>query len=140
MNKMTKLQTTINDFSEIDIYGSDDHQNMVMDVLLDYNEDHVSLHKSYRNALELVRREVLRNYGEATYLKYENEIRHELFGAVVSYVEFCAVDNMKYHFECEYSIREFYEQAMEPFLALDCLYANCVQENVEGAGENDSIH
>lgn len=137
---MTNPNTEVNDFNEIDIYGSQDYYDMVMDVLLDYNENHLSLHKSYRNALELTRRAVWRNYGEATYLKYENDIRHALYFEVVSYTEFSAVENMKWHFDYEDSIREFYEQELEAFKALDCLYANCVDIAVEGAGADESIH
>ena len=137
---MTNLQTTTDDYSEIDIYGSQECYEMVMDVLYDYSEDHSTLHKSYRNALELVRRAVWRNYGEATYLKFEEEIRHELFSQVVGYVNFSAFENLKYRSEFEGSIREFYEKELEPFLALDCLYDNCVDLSSNEIGGDDNAH
>ena len=137
---MTNLQTTTDDYSEIDIYGSQECYEMVMDVLYDYSEDHSTLHKSYRNALELVRRAVWRNYGEATYLKFEEEIRHELFSQVVGYVNFSAFENLKYRSEFEGSIREFYEKELEPFLALDCLYDNCVDLSSNKIGGDDNAH
>lgn len=136
---MTALHE-IKSLNDIDIFGSQDYYEIVIDVLLNYNEDHLSLHKSFKNALELVRRAVWRNYGEATYLKYEDDIRHALFYELVEYVEMDAVENMKWNFEYENSIREFYESAMEPFLALDCLYANCVDIDPQEASEDDSIH
>lgn len=137
---MKSLQTTSESFDEIDIYGSDEYQDMVMDVLFDYSADHLSLHKSFNDALELVRRAVWRNYGEATYLKYEKDIRRELFDSVASYTEFAAIDNIKYHRDYECSIREFYEREMEPFLALDCLYVNCVDIESLEVREDDSVH
>ena len=137
---MTNLKAVVDDYSEIDIYGSQEYYAMVMDVLYDYSEDHLTLHKSYRNALELVRRAVWQNYGEATYLKFEEEIRRELFSEVVSYTEFSAFENLKYHFEYEHSIREFYESALEPFLALDCLYANCVDLSSKEIGGDENVH
>lgn len=137
---MTNTSTEVKDFNEIDIYGSQEYYDMVMEVLFHYSENHLSLHKSYRNALELVRRAVWRNYGEATYLKYEDEIRHALYGEVLEYTELSAVENLKHHFEYDCSIREFYEQEMAAFEALDCLYENCVKERVKGADNGEIIH
>ena len=137
---MTNLQTTTDDYSEIDIYGSQECYEMVMDVLYDYSEDHSTLHKSYRNALELVRRAVWRNYGEATYLKFEEEIRHELFNELVSFTKHLAIESLRYWYEYEGGIREFYESELEHFLALDCLYANYVDLSSKEIGGDENVH
>jgi hypothetical protein len=137
---MTILKAAADDYSEIDIYGSQECYEMVMDVLYDYSEDHLTLHKSYRNSLELVRRAVWRNYGEATYLKYEEEIRHELFHELVSFTEFLAIENLRYWYEFEGGIRKFHEIELELFEALDCLYANCVDLSSKEIGGDDNVH
>lgn len=137
---MTNLQTTTDDYSEIDIYGSQECYEMVMDVLYDYSEDHSTLHKSYRNALELVRRAVWRNYGEATYLKFEEEIRHELFNELVSFTEYSAIENLRDGYEYEGGIRKFHECELESFKALDCLYANCVDLSSKEFRGDQNVH
>ena len=137
---MTNLKTTIDDYSEIDIYGSQECYEMVMDVAYDYSEDHLTLHKSYRKALELIRRAVWRNYGEATYLKFEEEIRHELFNELVSFTEHSAIESLRYWYEYEGGIRKFHEIELESFEALDCLYANCVDLSAKEIGGDDNVH
>lgn len=137
---MENLQTTTGDYSEIDIYGSQEYYGMVMDILYDYSEDHLTLHKSYGNALELVRRAVWRNYGEDTYLKFEEEIRHELFHELVSFTEFLAIENLRYWYEFEGGIREFHEIELELFEALDCLYANYVDLSSKEIGGDTNVH
>jgi hypothetical protein len=124
MNKSTKA---VNDYNEVDIFGSQDHFDMVCDALFDYGDTHESMHRAYLNALALVRKGVIQAYGETTYVKYEDDIKHELFFMLVEFVEDCAYEASIHRFDYEFSIREFLERELEPFEALDCLYANYVE-------------
>ena len=57
-----------------------------------------------------------------------------------AFINSTAFENLKYRSEFEGSIREFYEKELEPFLALDCLYDNCVDLSSNKIGGDDNAH
>ena len=119
--------TTVNEYDEIDIYGSEDGYFMIMDVLFEYDDSHESMYQAYFKALELIRREVWKNYGEKIYIQYEDDIKHELFFMLAEFIESSANESISRPWEYEdKSTREILEIELKPFETLDWLFENYV--------------
>ena len=119
--------TTVNEYDEIDIYGSEDVYFMIMDVLCEHDDSHDSMYQGYLKALELIRREVWKNYGEKIYIQYEDEIKYELFFMLAEIIESSAYESISRPWEYEdKSAREILEMELEPFETLDWLFENYV--------------
>ena len=127
VKNMNKKTTVVSSYEDVDIYGSEENYSVIIEMLFDYGDSHESMRRRYLNALELVRRQVWRSYGEPTFLAYEDDIKHELFFELVECVEMSTDDVLRHHWDYYMTHREFLEMAMQPYGALDCLFENVVE-------------
>jgi hypothetical protein len=119
--------TTVNEYDEIDIYGSEDGYSIIIDTLFYHDDSYESMQQAYLKTFELVRRHVWRNYGEKVYLEHEDAIKHELFFMLAEYIEFSANDRLMHIREYnDMGTREFLEMLLNPFKTLDWLFENYV--------------